>query len=843
MLSGRSSMSLILSLLTIAGAAAAHTQTWVDAHGPLDPARALSLEPEPPRALLPEEYVWTAGTAQVLADKGRYVTHDKNGNLVPHYFRASFDLKSPPRQATLYLAGPRHARVYLNGRLAMEFDAHPDSWISFETQYADVAALLRPGRNVIAVEALRGISISHHTNNLLTRQLNWGEVLVAKILAAPLAAKGDALLISNSQWRSTLEAPAEWRQPGFDDSSWPRVQSLGGIESSDEFYQWHADTGLYNWPGYIGVSADMRRYRMLPLAATVQNKGGARFERVDALTRDKAAPPAEQTVLHLPAQNTGSEPALLLDFGREVAGRLLLTNGGDRLVRANVRYGESLEELDAPFLGEQTLLLPPHDLARGPKSAFRYALVRFPETRGEVRLQQAALEGIAYPVRYRASFLSSDPLLNRIWESAAYTAHLCMQEGVWDGVKRDRGKWMGDMDVTARTIDALFADGRPNEKTFLELAGRAPYDEHVNTIAPYTAFWVIGEAAHYRRLGNKAALDQIRQPLMGLLKLMRADVDAEGLFNAAHQTVFVDWAPNFDHDTPEARRAVQAEYVLAFSEGAFLLRALGEPELAGQYERLAERMRQAALDHLLDDQSQTFGPYWQANAIAIVAGIGDAALQQRLYAGSLASVGNPQKPPQQITPYYGYYVLEALARQGHTQQALDWMRQYWGGMLSLGATSFWEAYDPRWPREHPHSYLQADHKTGTYVSLAHGWAAGPALWLLENVAGIRQTEPEGKNFVLRPELSGLHWIKASVPAGDGTLNVDITNNNHLTMQLDVPENCRIVMEIPAPGTGQSIWMNGRKIAASPVEDTPDKVRFELTNHGQQLIEILPDKSR
>lgn len=838
MLAGRSALVLLLCVLS--GLAQAQlwaqaqpwmqAQPWVDAHGPLDPARMLALEPEKPRALLPEEYVWTAGTAQVLA--GKNASREKNGQLDLHYFRASFEVKNLPPHATLYLAGPRQARVYLNGHQVAEFAPRAQSWMPFETQWADVGALLRPGRNVLAIEAVRGFSHSHHTNGLRTKQVNWGEVLVAKILAAPLAESGPALLISNAEWRGTKvlskgTLSEGWQQPQFDDHLWPRVQSLGGMESSDEFYQWHADTGLYNWPGYLGVSSALRRYWMLPVKAVAE--GDARFERVEDLAAERNA----AAVIHLPEGKAEHAPSILLDFGREVAGRVLLTNGGDRLLRAHVRYGESMEELDAPFLGEETLWLPPQGVARGPKSAFRYVRVSFPEDAGEVRLRQAAVEGIAAPVRYRASFESSDARLNQIWQSAAYTAHLCMQEGIWDGAKRDRGKWMGDMDVTARVIDAVFADGAMSEKTFRELAGKPPYDEHVNSIAPYTAFWVIGEAAHYRRTGNRRALEDAREPLKGLLQLMTADVDANGLFvNSTHHTLFVDWAKNFDRETPESLRAVQAEYALAFSEGAFLLHALGENALASDYERRAEVMRKAAIEHLLDAKTGSFGPYWQANAIAIVAGLGDAVQQQKFYEGSLKSVGAGLDQAQPITPYYGYYVLEALARTGHRQQALDWMRQYWGGMLDLGATSFWEAYDPHWPREKPHLSLEADRKKGTYVSLAHGWSSGPALWLLENIAGIQSLEPGRKRFVVRPELSGLAWFKASVPAGVGVLRVAADGQGYA---LDLPAECRVRLDLAAPGAGRQLWLNGAP--ARNLASDGARVGLDLDRAGHYRIEV------
>jgi alpha-L-rhamnosidase len=81
-------------------------------------------------------------------------------------------------------------------------------------------------------------------------------------------------------------------------------------------------------------------------------------------------------------------------------------------------------------------------------------------------------EVIEYPVRYEGSFESSDPLLNRIWETSAYTAHLCMQDDIWDAPKRDRGRWAGDLDIESRTILTTFGDTFLLEDTLRRLPRR-----------------------------------------------------------------------------------------------------------------------------------------------------------------------------------------------------------------------------------------------------------------------------------------------------------------------------------------------------------------------------------
>jgi hypothetical protein len=66
-----------LVLLSLAGSACLPGQTWVETHGPVDPARTLPLAAEPQRALLPEQYIWTANDAAAVADGARYVQHNQ----------------------------------------------------------------------------------------------------------------------------------------------------------------------------------------------------------------------------------------------------------------------------------------------------------------------------------------------------------------------------------------------------------------------------------------------------------------------------------------------------------------------------------------------------------------------------------------------------------------------------------------------------------------------------------------------------------------------------------------------------------------------------------------------
>ena len=43
-----------------------------------------------------------------------------------------------------------------------------------------------------------------------------------------------------------------------------------------------------------------------------------------------------------------------------------------------------------------------------------------------------------------------------------------------------------------------------------------------------------------------------------------------------------------------------------------------------------------------------------------------------------------------------YFISKALTENGYVQEAFDNNLQYYGGMLQMGATSFWEGFEVEW---------------------------------------------------------------------------------------------------------------------------------------------------
>ena len=98
-----------------------------------------------------------------------------------------------------------------------------------------------------------------------------------------------------------------------------------------------------------------------------------------------------------------------------------------------------------------------------------------------------------------------------------------------------------------------------------------------------------------------------------------------------------------------------------------------------------------------------------------------------------------------MSTFMSYYILSAIA-SFDKKKAVEIMKEYYGGMLQRGATSFWEDFDVDWlkgsgridelPKEDQkdiHGDFGAFCYKGFRHSLCHGWSAGVIPFVKENL--------------------------------------------------------------------------------------------------------------
>jgi hypothetical protein len=661
------------------------------------------------------------------------------------YFRRAFTLSERPRHAFVHITADNFFTLYVNGHEVDKSVPDPkDDNVWQHVHSVDIASSLVVGNNVIAVRAL-----------------NAGG---AAGLLARLDIRGKTSVLSDGTWRilSGADAPSGWEQAGFDDSAWHPAT----VEAALGDGPWGTFDG---WPGSNSSAPYLAHIPMRPVAVELL-PGDGKIDGAETLTDAGGALDV------MPAQaGSASAAGVLLDFGKEVAGRIEVsgTDGG----QVQVATGESREEcLKSPWGGPHLLTLA-DGKAASPYSAFRYARVSF-FGKSPFKISRLMLDYKYYPVRYRGSFDCSDPLLTKLWYMGAYTAHLCMQEDIWDAPKRDRARWIGDLHVSGDVIDNVFADKFLMEQTMRRLRedaqGGRPATEmpgsEVNGIPGYSAAWFSTLADFHRHIGDYDFLKSQHNAILTLLEYQKGDFDADNLFvNARKSWPFTDWSPGFDNDSPTARAATQMFIIHGVREAVFMLNELGDTANAAKWTAWADTLTDAAHAHLVDTTANTYSDRRQENAMAVYSGVATAPQRDAIY----EKVLNPASDSWKImaTPYYNNYVIFAMAMLGHTPEALRFIRDYWGGMLAEGATTFWEGYDLSWPKEDYHAHLQADDGTGYFVSLCHGWSAGCTNFLTERVLGVT---PEAGGFAkarIVPDLVDLAWAEGDVPTPGGRIHI------------------------------------------------------------------------
>jgi hypothetical protein len=136
----------------------------------------------------------------------------------PRQFRKTFWVPAGyvGSRATLDITCARAFTVWVNGEPVGDGELTPAT----RRVYAfDVTRLLRPGKNVVAVQG-RG--------RVWPNGLPGPAALLAQLTYSSTGGE-PARVFSNQSWRASLEGPAGWQQVHFDDSEWAPAKFRGGM--------------------------------------------------------------------------------------------------------------------------------------------------------------------------------------------------------------------------------------------------------------------------------------------------------------------------------------------------------------------------------------------------------------------------------------------------------------------------------------------------------------------------------------------------------------------------------------------------------------------------------------
>lgn len=500
-------------------------------------------------------------------------------------------------------------------------------------------------------------------------------------------------------------------------------------------------------------------------------------------------------------KNDDNTAAVLLDFGKELHGGLEIVTGmfrGKNPINIRIRFGESVSEAMSNVgedgatndhaMRDMNLKLPWCGKIEIGNTGFRFVRIDLLDNDRELLLKEVNAISVMCDIPYLGSFKSNDERLNKIWETGAYTVHLNMQEYLWDGIKRDRLVWVGDMHPEVMTILAVFGANEVVTKSLDFMKEITPLPGWMNgSYSSYSMWWLLIQHQWYMNTGDVNYLRKNKEYIYGLLALLEENIDSVGK-ESFEGECFLDWPTRSNQI--EVRKGMQALLAMCFDAGESIALTFNNKEKAGHYRTVSQKLK---------SYKHEFPKRKSPGALLAMAGI----LNPKVVNDDLLI----KDGVKDISTFYGYYVLNAMAMGGNYQGAIDVIREYWGAMLDLGATSFWEDFDIDWTKNAgrideivPDNKVDIHRTYGDYCykgfrhSFCHGWASGPTAWLSQYVLGVNIMSPGCKKIKIEPHLEDLEWVEGTYPTPYGLVHIKHTKdgNGKIKSVINAPNEIEII---------------------------------------------------
>ncbi|MCD8384865.1 MAG: family 78 glycoside hydrolase catalytic domain [Clostridiales bacterium] len=525
--------------------------------------------------------------------------------------------------------------------------------------------------------------------------------------------------------------PEGWEQPGYDDSAWGRL-----------------------------VPALWADYHLIP-------------QETEPLWEGETEP---TEVRPIPG-------GLLLDFGREIAGTLHLSARGHAGQIVTLRLGEELEngrvryELRCNCRYEERWTLDEGDNTLHPYDykAFRYAEVLYPE---DVEVGHLHARERHYPMDERLSTLRCPTdELGDIFTICKNAVRCCTQEGFVDCCTREKGQYLGDAVITARSHLWLTGDAAMLRKCIRDFLASARVSPTLMAVAPGSLMQEIGDYSllfpqlvwtDWEFTGDRAFLGECLPAISAMLDAFVAKWQRpDGLLERVDELWnLVDWPDNLrdGYDFPLTRpivgpgvhNVINALWYGALTAEERMRSVLGLPE-----KNRSDRAREAFLHTFYRPGQRLFADSETSD---------HCSLHANLYAacfGLLPEEGWEAYERLLCTPgrvcgvLPMYFALRGLGRMGKYEtlyRLVTRTDEYgWRNMLREGATACFEA----WGKEQKWN-----------TSLCHPWASGAIPLIVEELAGLRPDPDNAEGFRFEPHLpEGLDGFTLQVPFRGSLLNV------------------------------------------------------------------------
>ncbi len=443
-----------------------------------------------------------------------------------------------------------------------------------------------------------------------------------------------------------------------------------------------------------------------------------------------------------------------------------------------------------------------------------------------------------YPLQTAAAFLSSDPLLDRIWRVGLDTLYPNMQDAYTDTPWRERGQWWGDAYIADHVNQVSLGDLQLIRRGLGYMAdalrrspspGMAPNSNDTH-ILDYGMLWVSSLSEYYQNTSDHAFLQEIYPSVSAFIRhLAQFENPETGLLDLPKapwaETAYIESLGY--HSRYGQSTALNAMYYETLSQAAFLAEQVDDMSSAQRWKEKAALLRGQINRYLyLPEEGRYFTtlfqgvkepPTPQAQAWALAYGLVDVEHTDSVVNSLLELLSVDPSAPN-LDVYGMHWVLEALGKTGHIKEALEIIKRYYEGLLAAGATTWWEKFEAR------------DQYS---TSLSHVWGGSPTWFLSTYLLGAERTGPQ--SWRVKPALNGISFASGSIKLQSGRLDIGWVRQTcqagTITIRSDANSQGALILLLTDPvlkiqHNGETIWQ-GDTQASTQVQVTPQGLQVNL----------------
>ncbi|SFE16877.1 alpha-L-rhamnosidase [Chitinophaga sp. CF118] len=712
----------------------------------------------------------------------------KFSRLSARYARKSFEVKSPVKKAKVYIAGPGHYELYINGaRTGTDVltQAPTDYTKSIKYNTYDVTNALKKGNNTLGAVLGNGRYFTMRQAYKPKKIRTFGYPKLLLQLEIEYENGIHQTIISDDSWKMTADGP---------------------IRTNNE-YDGEEYDATKEMPGWNNTAFNDSHWMK---ASLVQSPGG----RLEAQMNE----PIRVMERIKPVTIREITPGVyIMDMGQNMVGWLQLKVKGSKGQQVSIRFAETVKKDGTLYMDNlrDAKVTDKYTLKGGAEEtwapSFVYHGFRYVEITGYTpKLTDFEGQVIYDNLQTTGQFETSDPTLNQIYKNAYWGIR-----GNYKGMpvdcpqRNERMPWLGDRATGAHGESFIFDNAKLYAKWLDDIEDAQTAEGAIPDVAP--AYWnyysdnvtwpgsyLLIANTLYEQFGDQQPIIKHYPSMKKWMEYMHGKYLVNGIMT---KDKYGDWCV-----PPESKELIHAKDSTRLTNGALIATAsyyhlltlmqhfagmVHQEKDVKTFAALSETVKSAFNQRFFNKEKLQYDNNTvTADLLPLTFGMVPAAYHKQVFEKITDNIINKYDGHISTGVIGTQWLMRGLTENGRPDLAYGIAadRDYpgWGYMVANGATTIWELWNGNTANpamnSHNHVMLLGD----------------LLIWYYENLAGIK-SNTAFKEIIMQPTpVKGLDEVNASFHSMYGLIRSHWKKEpGRFIWNITIPANTTATVYIPA----------------------------------------------